>query len=451
MNKKLKSILLTALAAVMLLSLAACGSDTPSNTPDAGTPTSTPSDAASNPTPSSTPDTNINDAEPKGEEFSVELLSLQSELSQGVAWIEYREVDGPNGRGIVNTEGQVIPITAIPENTVSIMYSDFVGGFSFATYYDKEKDGESFIIIDTQGNVTAKSADDAGYAILCGGDDWYFVRKNIQTMTASERHYGLIDAHGNWLVEPTRDFLSIGLAENETYGVGLTDYLGNGIFWISGSPSSALYDAKNMANPIIPSPISTDNYVSTNKGALGLYNESIIVWDGNSNGTTIYSVEPDGTSREIVTNTFASMSPVKYGEGIVFVGNCFYDMNGNVIADYSEHRFYDELDFNGFATYAFEGGYAAVLIVGADRDLYLEIIDTTGACAFEPIKLSFSNHYFQDTNGRVACHVDKTAVWVDVKGNITERPDGIFIGGYAVVDNQIINVDGEALELHLAQ
>jgi len=468
MKSKLKSIMASILCVVTLLSLAACGAGKPESTPSANTPsgTSTPST-----NPGSAPDVKVEVAE-QVEELSFERLWLHTDLSQGAAWIEYKETaDSDRAYGIINTEGEIIRVAgSLPKDV-----SSFSGGYSYVNYDTGSNTPKHFAIFDSMGNLTAQSTDDFAHRILCGGDGYYLVQKDYQTMTANETHYGVIDAQGNWIYEPTADLLS------EVYDVR---YLGDGIFYChrSSEVGDVLLDAKRTSSPITVVSSENSEFELLFK-PLGMYEGSVILLERRYGyyGGIIHRLDADGTRTIIETgdtdfeseneNHYIEDVSAKFSEGVLFVSSNYYDenamytlgramqfidMDGKVIADYSAYN-----DIRGWdGCFEFVDGYAAVLIRGADFNTYLEIIDKTGTCAFEPIKLD-SDFVEKIYDGKVGCTIDGAKVWVDAQGNITDRPavpvglndyvDPSFNNGYAVKDNQIINMDGEALPLHWAK
>jgi len=474
MKIKLKSIMASILCVVTLLSLAACGGDKPVSTPDANTPSST---STPNSTPVSTPE--VKDEEPEqAEEISFESLGLHTDFSQGAAWIGYRETgDKSSSYGIINTEGEIIRVAEFPMMTAGSYLSDFSGGYSYFNYSNNEKRINCFTIYDSMGNITAQSSDDFTHRILSGGGGYYLVQKDYQTMTANELHYGVMDAHGNWIYEPTVDFLP-----GKGYYSGT--YLGDGYFYCYAYPPeggprrNVLLDAKKTSSPIIEV-LSEDSQFE----ALGLYEGSIILYENSdytSDDPIIHRFDADGTTTVIGTGNAAIYSRnginyrgdyyVKFAEGVIFTGGeyadditgagggtgQFIDMYGNIIADYTDYKLiFNFGDGIWERLYEFVGGYAAVLIRGVDDAPYLEIIDKTGTCAFEPIRLD-SVGVEKIFAGKVGCRIDGKRVWVDAQGNITDHPDANFNSssnntGYTVKDNQIINMDGEALSLSWAK
>lgn len=407
----------------------------------------------------SQPDSSVEASEE--EEFFVSLKDGRP-FSEGLAWVAYSVItnngeEKGGGVGLLTIDGTVIPLELPIEKHK--LGSDFCGGYSYINY---QKDGrDCYIIIDRDGNTIAESAEDAGYKILCGGDNWYLVKKLIRSMEVSEDHYGIIDLQGNWVNEPTTDFMfgyQQGTQMMLKHGAEYY-YLGNGVFharWVPGNagrniPLNVIFDVKTEKLVELP----LDSYYESR--VQGIHNNTVIWSYTSSYGGNVYRLNEDGTSTEIAV-VEKDWLDIRFSEGIVYAATRdgesarFLDISGSVLADFSKYTL-NTIDTGC----VFTNGYAAVIIRGADNYNYLEIINTSGECSFEPIKLESAIAFI---DGKMACRLygagDKV-VWVDHQGSVTECAFDTFdmlsfSEGYALNRRtfQYVSSNGECLDIHLS-
>lgn len=358
-------------------------------------------------------------------EDELEQISIYSgeKFSEGLAWVLYYYGDEVDNRrlGLLKESGEIITLDLPVDVDKYVSGSDFYGGYSYINY--TQGDQEGFIIIDSNGKCVLQNQTDAGYTVMCGGEEWFLVKKSIRSMENSEDLFGIINVKGEWVYKPQSEFMY----GPEQGGQWMLDvgakyfYLGNGIFraqWYPGNmgrniPLNVVLDAKTGEYAPVELPLD-DNYESKVEGT---YNNNVIWSYSSSYGGSVNRLNWDGASTELVSLKNYDWVDVKLCDGSIYVADgeqaVFIDADGNVLIDLSQYS------INAKNTICeFSDGYAAVIINGEDGYEYLEIIDTNGKCSFEPKKLDKS-FYFID--GKMACILhdepDKVS-WVDANGNV---------------------------------
>lgn len=187
----------------------------------------------------------------------------------------------------------------------------------------------------------------------------------------------------------------------------------------------------------------------------GLCDNKVIWSYSNAYESKVYRLNNDGSSKEIASVN--GWLDIKCSENIIYVATdkgenaCFLTCDGAIVADYSKYTLETSEKYSKYI-----GDYAAVVIRGADNNLYLQIIDGQGNCQFEPIKL---NSTINISEGKVACILPEDTnkvVWIDYQGKVSNCPANItgklsFNNGYAFnrsVKNYISR-DGTCMELSI--
>ena len=458
---------------IFILLLVGCGSKKTDIPPDS-------SSEQTYETPNETDAPKIEDKSIESEESETFVLLKQARpFSEGLAWVLYEDSSGNEQVGWLHTDGyinQPFPIDKITQLRENYSYcsglgSEFSGGYSYIATGDAFTRGaseipDSFLILNTNGDVTAESPEDgSSYEVLCGDSGIYLVKQSIRSMTENTDKYGIIDAAGHWIVPCTEctengenPFSPKGEISRERKGLGFA-YCGESVFlaYYSYGPyeqHTVLYNAKTGAIHQMDQEIETIGACYDSKIPVKI--------DGN-----LFIMSADFELTPISVDT---CDEVIYSEGVIFsadrnysgnrktylTNGKFYHTDGSVLADLSQ---YELLYEDTYDLYRFSDGYVAIIICGADGGQYLGIIDMNGQFSFEPIKIeSLSNWDNAGTfaSGVIVCRTAENGIQiVDIDGVQTSSTyfeadhveNYIFRKGFACMGSYYIGIDGNALDV----
>lgn len=472
MKRKQRYIRILCMIFVLSLLLSACSKPPAPAERDTDEPSTVAgSNSGSNSTTEEQPQDTAADADAASEPNIT--LSFRNIFSEGIAWAGYYDSNDNTGNrhfGWLHPDGSIDH--PFPIDRVSNCGSEFSDGYSYVTTGDgfirhATNIPDSFIILDKTGAITAESPDDgSSYEILCGGNGVYLVKQSIRSMTESDDRYGLITAEGDWLYECAicepdgpHPLSPSGISCYAPEDVQFS-YLGENIFlakYDTSYPQFVFYNCTTNQTYRLTS----DNQIYGNF-SMGHIPVKI---DG-----TLCVLSTEFELQPIAVDT---SELVIYSDGIIFTSNddwgsdgCvtegkFYRLDGSVLANLSEY----ELRYrDAFELYRFVGGYAAIIIRGADNNYYLAILDKSGAFTFDPIKIDLvSNYDYIGTfsSGLISCVIDGQLAFVDTNGNIT-YPSGldkdytdfyVFHDGFAldVLNPCFLREDGTVLEVYLKE
>ena len=421
------------------------------------------------------------------EEDKPVTITKAGSFSEGIAWIKYIDTDGIEQIGWLHTDGHIdqpFPVDVV--NQLSENYpswpglgSMFSGGYSCINTGDAFTRGASetpdrFLIFNSKGEITTQSPGDGNsYQILCGSKGLYLVKQSTRNMMENTDKYGIIDAAGLWIVPCTEctengenPFSPKGEISRERKELGFA-YCGEGVFlaYHGYGPYEqhiVFYNAKTGAIHQMDQEIEI----------IGTYYDSKIPVkiDGK-----LFIMSADFELTPIPVNT---CNKVIYNEGIILAADVsqsgnkkttlenakFYKTDGSVLVDLSQYHLIYE---NAYELYRFKNGYAAVIIAGADGDMYLCMVNKDGEFTFEPKNISMpASHDLVSTfsGGVIVCaRKDNSfsACIVDIDGNEIQADniererinEYVFCDGYAYDEKNLcfIGTDGNPLELYIGQ
>lgn len=468
--------------AILMLLLAGCGSsktDVPLNA----------SSEQANETPNETEVNEIEDvsdvSSDSDEEYTPVTLTKAGSFSEGIAWIKYIDTDGIEQIGWLHTDGHIdqpFPVDIV--NQLSENYPSWSGlgsmfsdGYSCIITGDAFTRGSSetpdrFLVLNSKGEITAKSPDDGNsYQILCGSNGLYLVKQSVRNMAENTDKYGIIDATGDWIVPCTEctenggnPFSPKGKITRERKELSF-GYCGESVFlaYHGYGPYEqhiVFYNAKTGAIHQMDQEIEV----------IGTYYDSKIPVkiDGK-----LFIMTEDFDLTPISVNTY---DEVIYSEGIILAADVsyggnkkttlenamFYKTDGSVLVDLSQYHLVYE---DAYELYRFKNGFAAIVISGADGDEYLCVINSEGEFTFEPKNISMpttEDLVSTFSSGVIVCaRKDNSfsACIVDVNGNEVQTDninwkkidDYIFCDGFAYDEENLcfIGTDGNFLEPYI--
>lgn len=349
-------------------------------------------------------------------------LTYGYQFSDGVAWVTYTDPeDGSEKFGLMNLEGEIKTNQKLNEIGLGSLFS---GGYSYVNT-DKE-----YFIVDKQGNITAQSPEGEGiYSVLAGGDGVFLIRHHLSGLDINEDKYGLLEADGNWIVEPTTDSPLVLTSEDDFADFY---YLGEHTFIAVNGGLNHWYI------------YNTDTRMGkefSSRYKIGLYDdgqEMFSVYDGlfpYMLGDELYVYNT--ITGELETHYWTQFSKIFYHEGILFEieawngstapRGAFYNLSSEVGDILLEYNKYPMRVHNVPGFYKYNDGCAAVIVEGADGGMYLGFIDTKGEFLFSPYQLAEDNGYL--AYGPCENNAVYASIW-DSEGNYRDgiiNSDGSFV------------------------
>lgn len=358
-----------------------------------------------------------------------QILTGFSDFQEGRAWVQYGETTA-----LIDKEGKIIwecdaNIAQISSMKDGLAYFR-VSGYEYDTY----------MIIDSDGNITYTRDCDENYFILAHGDGLFLVAEHIMNFDTNEWRFGAIDKNGNIVVpfkayetsvplgadpaEYTPQLLGI----DSEYNIGCT-YRGDGVFELTYAHQQFYTFQMDILLNIETQTIlfTYDAYKATSDDSeyrVSFLSEfengsAIVIVSGERNEKLICTLSVDGTLTQIVAEenwSFNGGFPDQilgneFSDGLCYLDGRFYNLEGECVIDFPQYR--------GKHTYfcgSFVDGYAWMNIVGADGEDYITIIDNNGSLMFEPTT-GYGSPLFNDGNYMVS-HTDDCLTVFDINGNM---------------------------------
>lgn len=347
------------------------------------------------------PNTNVGSQAQEIERF---LLDVLYPFSEDRAWVQFSS-NGVSVAAVINIYGEILFERELRSSRNPIT-APFTDGLSYIIF--RESDDMYFYIINNDGMILYdSSADDNNFILLGYGDGHFVVAQHISNFATNEWRLGTIDANGNILNElkehpNLRDSMRRPMVETLTSRRGIysnnytyhSEYLGGGWWSLSGrgNISRVWYDANT-------------NNLYNNRGLVDLIGINIAQISGTYNGKILVGrdvlLTPDLSAGIYHRLDFGASSPVSggcvrrwggigpithnanyIGEGLVFnrEAGAYFNLYGEKA--FTMPAVLDGMEFVGGP---FQGGYAALRIIGADRNIYVTVIDKTGTMQYEPV------------------------------------------------------------------
>lgn len=339
-------------------------------------------------------------------------------FSEDRAWVAFGEDEYNCILGIIDTNGKLLyqgnPVNLSSEANRNYFYvSQFQDGLAFYRgngLSHEDYEGCPCGIIDSDGNVLFETqiTPEGGYLILAYGNGHFFVAQHIQNFDTDEWRYGTIDKNGNALNEmkPFND-KEVGLEHwaNQSKYFPTIQYIGENFIALP----SGLYNIETAQFYAFPC-----SYVDYREDPIGNFcdGRTCIIDNGyfdigayiiDTSYTGIWKDEDDELQGFVCKkDDFYSNS--KYSEGLIYgygdgIESGYYDKDLNLAISLEQN---ESIVDGG----AFNGGYAAIAMRGADGELYASMIDRQGNLLYSPVKTdgfdpdNSSNGYLQVTIDR---------------------------------------------------
>lgn len=306
-----------------------------------------------------------------------------SSFSEGLAWVQYNDINDQSQTSVINTEGDVVFTL---EHDVDY-YSQFCDGYAFYLYSTdsmskKSLDNIVSCIIDNEGNITYSSQNDDIRIILGYGNGHFLTIEHVSNFETDEWRFGSIDENGDTLINfdnYNNDVFLFWNSDTYEYFTGnflsKCSYLGDGIFDIcSHNGKYVLYDV-NKCEVIY-------SRSSGRPDIKGGFQDQYMIYGLHANSYFIVKIDSNGNEEIIDARSPFDMDEIfisAYSDGIYFYDHAYYDIDNNTQINLSKYA--DKTIGGGL----FKSGYAPLYICGADNKDYFTIIDMEGTELFEPI------------------------------------------------------------------
>lgn len=365
MKKTTKKISALLLAAVMTVSLAACGKTAP------------PAPNSSESAPTSDGGAGQSADKNTGSTGSFDLATTEfeyaGEFHDGYAWVAEK-----NGKlTLIDKKGNIKYQSNHSRDNNYISFESGVG------YVGEE-------IIDLDGNVTYtlnNNRDDDGIyeEMIMQGTDKFLIRRTISNMKENSTQFTVIDKNGVDLVKPIE-----GKASDDSSG---WSHLGEGIFCKQYKKGEVGTQCECILNP--NAGVSQTFPASENGLAYGFSElaktESGKVWqnyEGNDGGKPIWGVATFDLAT--MDSQLIQTEGAYYVSGkTAYINDAAYDLSGNKIADFPING-YKDTPIVYIGEYS-DDGYVPVILQGKDGSAYITYLDKSGNERFSPIKIGKNN------------------------------------------------------------
>ena len=344
--------------------------------------------------------------------------------------------------------------------------------------YGWAKDNKFYYLVDKRGNVINKvkysyySEEPMfydGYSQILNtiyntkGDKVLSTDDGYQEIKYTQKGYVVVeikeeDYKGKTIKKGIYDLNSKSYLYEPEEGINIIEYLDEGMFLIR--PTSISNEVKVFNSETKKSFSIGDRF----DVLLGTYRDGYIVYR-DINSSEVYLLDKDGT-KKLIYNGEKRVQLGQYSDGLVYIKDAFYDINGNKVIDLRDEGVRGTPEFvNGNALVYFNTGYFTIL----NKD--------TKEYAFTPKKYTELAKYYNDDfefgilekqnklskDGYLIVKVNdgkKTWAIMDSKGKIVYRLDegvklfgSISSSGYISVDgldeDYFITVNGKKVEIKL--
>ncbi|MCL2163915.1 MAG: zinc ribbon domain-containing protein [Oscillospiraceae bacterium] len=368
----------------------------------------------------------------ESEYLKTATLLNASAFSEGYAWVQYHNGNAVN-TAVIDTNGSIVFLSNEPilyasdfkdglafyitsPNAFQVGLENFSYGMSSNVFMLNNNNAALFFhIIDESGKTTS-----VNYRILTYGDNQFLAATHISNFDLDEWLIGTIDKHGD-VVNEFRNYTweswsSIKTFNPDDFSYGsfndVTDryrYAGEGVFLLHGDlwQNMFFYNARTQSFTYQDGRSTRILGEYYNGAALGR-NSMYYTSDGGCLLLDEYgeSLErsrdfPLNDARrysDLDTSNYNYISAIRdnnpplfpVGDGLVYYDHSYYDLEGNEIIALTKYN--DKAMFGG----PFSGGYAALLIIGADGFSYVTVIDRNGTEQFTPRRTDRINFFLNE-------------------------------------------------------
>ena len=439
----MKRTLSLILALILVFSLCACGKKA-SSSPSASAPESQPSSAnpgasssdAALPTPEreaggpAAPDpytaaTTV--------EYTFAWLGSKNAFQDGVAWVSLGSPDCLIA--LINKNAEVINIfdhTRLTPNYYKVTATRYINGVA-ALYYNDEnmyQPSSGFVLVDTAGEVIYESTDESLY--MCSqlpdgryllarhesgfaGDNWYYLLMNPD-LTTSRVEIGPV--HSVYMKSEYSqvsddlfysDHLFLNFGTGSIYSTNDPNGWSSSVGYLGNNGEYACFaDYAVSSGAVYLVPIEALNTVTSYQELLDLVlSDSSILLKyapsfGPGSGLVYTGLEEDDRVTDWslhYTDQSGIYRVVMNAFGNEVKRRDFLDLDGNVLFEFP--TFPQGVSYE--SVFRFSGGYAPLVLFGADQNLYVTLIDTAGNLQYDPVNTGMNRNTIYPTNHLWSC------------------------------------------------
>ena len=259
--------------------------------------------------------------------------------------------------------------------------------------------------------------------ILCSGDGYHLVKKEVDAYDGYKFTLGVVDDEGQWVQEmtDTGTFVDEVRFRAEGSSETLRDsscymYLGEGMFLASPGVSVYTKDGEHRVGPwensVSYSPtgraevaiwecllwnVETNMQTEIDASKMSIFQDGYLLFceEGEFGGGTLNAMNTNGEITELPCKCYDSFT--LYSEGLFFAYSehsqpGFYDISGNRVIDLSDYDITSNSysGDEGINVPYFENGQATILFTNNADSIFQATIDKTGAFVGEPEKVGES-------------------------------------------------------------
>lgn len=336
-----------------------------------------------------------------------QTISTVSVFMDGRAWVQFGVFETTTA--LIDKEGKIL----WESNAKVEEVSEIRDGLAYCRLAGEEYD--TYVLLDSDGNVTFTKECDENYIILGQGDGLFLVAEHVLSFDANEWRLGAIDKDGNTVV-PFKAYetitpIGVNSAAYEPRMIGIDEehsyectYVGDGVFDFYffnkryGMRINALLNIE--AQSVIFTHDTYNDYSSIDMEFISEFeNGSATVLMKTKYEGVICTLSLEGELTPIVENEewgnlLAERFPwvMAFSDGLFYTDGSYYNLDGECVIDFPQYR-----GKHDYSCGAFVDGYAFMNIVGADGENYITVIDKNGSLMFEPVS-GFGKAVWSDGN-----------------------------------------------------
>lgn len=392
-------------------------------------------------------------------------VKAAAEFSEGIGWIKSNDkitAVTEEGNELFSVEGsQIVYASPFEEETAFVAYKNSAGAYEEAIY---NTDGNCLYTTTTSDSTTGLLEEH----IVAQGDGEYLVMRHEADMRSDQWVVGTIDPSGKTICEFRPYEYDVG--GTKPYPLkesSLPDWMDNAYSGRYSFPMTAQFYSYNNVlgkDGELPWYLGEGIYYLPGQNLLLRPQDGKLICMGSGHGEALgdaengkvvfhhsgigrFGVADMNTEETVYLDNVEStgmigipLPPEEMGDGCFFSGHAYYDVEGNITL-----RLTDFEDLTIYCT-RFYGDYAMAVIVGADKNIYVTVIDRNGHQQFEPFKAERVSGNM--SKGCFAAYADGKWQIYDHSGNsLKVVPDGNY-DLFAVFSEDIvrfISSDGQKI------
>lgn len=296
-----------------------------------------------------------------------------SPFSDGLAWVQYRNVEGLLVTSVINTYGEIV--FTVDEKVVA--YLPYCDGYAVYLYAVDSTQGNSpddvrSCIVDANGHITYDSSADGCRFIFAYGDGNFLALEHVSNFDKDEWSFGIVDKDGK----------TVGAFEKcdnfNGYPANLMSeckYLNENIFLLK----NAMYSVESRSAIYYVNPKFGDSPMDFVKGVF--HDGRALVYVEALLEVGLANVTSTGERTILFKETYSFDNKLSdYEDGLFFYGGNYCNIDGNPVISFPQ---YEGKSIKGGT---FHDGIAPLYVKGADNLDYFTIVNLQGETLMEPTR-----------------------------------------------------------------